>query len=103
LGFIAAPLSVQSGPGSRLSGVVLGLFLFFFYYLFVSAAKALGKEGVYPPAIGLWLPNVIFGALAIVLWVKTTRESPFKPISIARRFGGHVTAWIRDRSKLTVF
>ena len=103
LGFIAAPLSIQSSPGSRLSGVVLGLFLFFFYYLFVSAAKALGKEGVYPPAIGLWLPNVIFGALAIILWVKTTRESPFKPISIARRFGGHVTAWIRDRSKLTVF
>lgn len=98
LGFIAAPLSVQSGAGSRLSGVVLGLFLFLVYYLFVATAKALGKEGVYPPAIGLWLPNFIFGALAIILWVKTTRESSFKPISIARRFGGRVTAWIRDRA-----
>jgi len=101
LGFLAAPLSVQSGSGSRLSGVVIGLLLFLFYYLFVSAAKALGKEGVYPPAIGLWLPNLLFGALAIVLWVKTARESPFTPIRIARRFGRHVTQWIRDRSKFT--
>lgn len=98
LGFIAAPLSVQSRPGSRLSGVVLGLFLFLLYYLFVSAAKALGKEGAYLPAIGLWLPNVIFGVLAIILWVKTARESPFKPIILVRRFAGFVTKWIKVRS-----
>ena len=86
LGFLAAPLSVQSRTGSRFSGVVLGILLFLLYYIFMSAAKALGLEGSYPPAVGLWLPNVIFSVLAIVLWVRTARESPFKPVVLVRRF-----------------
>jgi lipopolysaccharide export system permease protein len=99
LGFIAAPLSVQSRTASRLSGVIHGLLLFLLYYLFVSAAKTLGEGGNYPPAIGLWLPNVVFGVLAIVLWIKTARESPFKPILLVQRLTGLVISRIKVRSK----
>jgi len=95
LGFLAAPLSVQSRTGSRLSGVVLGILLFLLYYVFVSGAKALGEGGSYPPAVGLWLPNVIFSILAIVLWIQTARESPFKPIVVVRRFVRLVTSGIK--------
>jgi lipopolysaccharide export system permease protein len=97
LGFLAAPLSVQSKTGSRLSGVVLGILLFLLYYVFVSGAKALGEGGSYPPAVGLWLPNVIFSALAIVLWIKTARESPFKPIGVVQRFVSLVSSRIKLR------
>jgi len=97
LGFLAAPLSVQSRTGSRLSGVVLGLLMFLLYYVFISAAKALGEGGPYPPAIGMWLPNVIFSALAIVLWIKTAKESPFKPIVVIQRFLGLITSRIKLR------
>jgi len=97
LGFLAAPLSVQSRTGSRLSGVVIGLLLFLLYYVFVSAAKASGDGGFYPPAFGLWLPNFIFSILAIVLWIKTARESPFKPIVAVQRFVGLLTSRIRLR------
>ena len=97
LGFLAAPLSVQSRTGSRLSGVVLGILLFLLYYVFVSGAKALGEGGSYPPAVGLWLPNVIFSILAIVLWIKTARESPFKPIIVIQRFVRLVTSRIKLR------
>jgi lipopolysaccharide export system permease protein len=99
LGFIAAPLSVQSRTGSRLTGVVLGLVLFLLYYLFVSAAKAFGQEGLFPPAIGLWLPNVLFGVLAVILWIKTARESPFKPILLVQRGAELVASWIKTHSK----
>jgi lipopolysaccharide export system permease protein len=75
LGFIAAPLGVRSGTGSRFSGVVFGLLLFLLYYIFLSAANALGENGTCSPALGLWLPNVVFGGIAAVLWVKTARES----------------------------
>jgi lipopolysaccharide export system permease protein len=79
--------------------VVLGLVLFLLYYLFVSAAKALGKEGSYPPAIGLWLPNVLFGVLAVILWIKTARESPFKPILLVQRSVELIVSWIKTHSK----
>ena len=97
LGFLAAPLSVQSRTGSRFSGVVLGIFLFLLYYVFISGAKALGEEGSYPPAVGLWLPNVIFSILAIFLWIKTARESPFKPIVAVQGFVGAITARVKSR------
>jgi lipopolysaccharide export system permease protein len=97
LGFLAAPLSVQSRTGSRFSGVVLGILLFLLYYVFVSGAKALGEGGSYPPAIGLWLPNVIFSTLAVVLWIKTARESPFKPIVVVQRFVGLAASRIKLR------
>jgi lipopolysaccharide export system permease protein len=97
LGFLAAPLSVQSRTGSRLSGVVLGILLFLLYYVFVSGAKALGEEGSYLPAVALWLPNVIFSITAILLWIKTARESPFKPIVIVKRLLGMTTSLVRYR------
>ena len=97
LGFLAAPLSVQSRTGSRLSGVVLGLLLFLLYYVFISAAKALGEGGSYPPAVGMWLPNVIFSALAIILWIKTARESPSKAIDVVQRFVAVVTSRVKTR------
>ena len=96
LGFLAAPLSVQSRTGSRFSGVVLGIFLFLLYYVFISGAKALGEEGSYPPAVGLWLPNVIFSILAIFLWIKTARESPFKPIVAVQRLVGAITTRVKS-------
>ncbi|MEJ2232392.1 MAG: LptF/LptG family permease [Syntrophobacterales bacterium] len=99
LGLIAAPLSVQSRTNSRLSGVVLGLVLFLLYYFFVSAAKALGKDGPYPPAIGLWLPNIIFGILAVILWIKTARESPFKPVLFVQRSAELLASWVKTRLK----
>lgn len=99
LGFIAAPLSVQSRTGSRLSGVVLGLFLFWLYYMVFSAAKAFGESGIYPPAVGMWLPNVVFGILAIFLWIKTARESPFGPIVICQQFAESMWSRLKARQK----
>ncbi|MEJ2430205.1 MAG: LPS export ABC transporter permease LptF [Deltaproteobacteria bacterium] len=97
LGFLAAPLSVQSRTGSRFSGVVLGILLFLLYYVFISGAKALGEKGSCPPAVGLWLPNVIFSILAIFLWIKTARESRFKPVVAVQRLVGAITTRVKSR------
>jgi lipopolysaccharide export system permease protein len=77
--------------------VVLGILLFLLYYVFVSAAKALGEGGSYPPVVGLWLPNVIFSILAIILWIKTARETPFKPIVVIHKLVGLVSSRIKLR------
>ena len=99
LGFVAAPLGVQTRTGSRFSGVVIGLFLFLLYYIFLSAAQAFRKDVAYPPAIGLWVPNVVFGILAITLWIKTAREQSFKPIALARRLAAQITSRLTSRHR----
>lgn len=67
LGFLAVPLGVQSWSAKRSFGLGLGLFFFLVYYLILSAGVVFGETGVYPPAIGMWAPNIVMGALGLVL------------------------------------
>jgi len=81
LAFVAVPLGVQAGSTSRLTGVILGLFLFLLYYALVSVAKALGENGLFPPFLGLWLPNLLFIIIAVFLWVTSVRGSHFQLVA----------------------
>jgi len=85
LAFVAVPLGIQSRSSSRLTGLVAGLLLFLLYYMLLSGGKALAENGLLPPVPGIWFPNVLFALLAVVLWVKTARESPLRMITAIRR------------------
>ena len=37
-----------------------------------------GETGVYPPAVGMWLPNLVLGGIGLLLLVKTAREQPVR-------------------------
>ncbi|MFH2218792.1 MAG: LPS export ABC transporter permease LptF [Pseudomonadota bacterium] len=76
LGLLAVPLGVQSRSGRRSAGLGLGLIFFLFYYLLLSAGLVFGEAGVYPPVIGMWVPNVVIGAIGFFLLVRTARERP---------------------------
>ena len=76
LGILAVPLGVQSRSTKRSSGLVLGLSFFLFYYLMLSAGLVFGQSGAYPPVVGMWLPNVVTGAIGIYLLVRAAQERP---------------------------
>jgi lipopolysaccharide export system permease protein len=44
----------------------------------LSAGSVFGEAGVYPPAIGMWVPNVVMGGLGIFLLVRTANDRPVK-------------------------
>jgi len=77
LGFLGVPLGIQSRFRKTSSGLILAVSAFLSYYLLYSAAKSLGETGLYPPVVGLWLPNMVFGALALYLMIQTSRERPW--------------------------
>lgn len=60
----------QMGQSSRLAlGVPLGLLSFIGYYILFTAAKTWAEGGQLPAAAALWLPNLVFLALAAyLLW-----------------------------------
>lgn len=97
MGFLAAPLGVQTGAASRFRGVVMGLVLFLLYYVCMSAGSALGEDGTLSPAITMWVPTVVFGILAIIMWVKTARESTLKVITLSRLLVDSVISRLRVR------
>lgn len=76
LGLLALPLGFQSSIAKRSYGLVLGLILFIFYYILLTAGRGYGEIGKYPPIIGMWLPNLLFGGLALFFLYQTGEERP---------------------------
>jgi lipopolysaccharide export system permease protein len=78
LGLLAVPLGLQPMAGRRAFGLVLGLLFFTLYYLMLIVGWSFGESGVYPPALGMWMPNLVLGGVGLILLVKTARERPVR-------------------------
>ena len=78
LGLIAFPLGIQSRPTKRSFGLILCLFFFLLYYLLLTAGYALGESGVYPPMIGMWVPNFVMAGIGFYFLLQTGKERSLK-------------------------
>jgi lipopolysaccharide export system permease protein len=76
LGLLAIPLGIESRTSRRSMGVVIGIVLFLFYYVMLLMGWSLGETGVYPPLLGMWMPNVVLGGLGILLYWRTAQDRP---------------------------
>lgn len=76
LGLLAMALGLQSASNRKSQGFGLALFCFILYYLLLAAGWSAGESGVYPPALGMWLPNVVLGGGGVYLLVKIANERP---------------------------
>jgi lipopolysaccharide export system permease protein len=63
----ALPLAVIFGRRGRELGMALALVVMFVYYLALSAATALGRNGVVEAHVAAWAPNAVLGLMGLVL------------------------------------
>ncbi|MDP2798564.1 MAG: LptF/LptG family permease, partial [Deltaproteobacteria bacterium] len=96
MGLVGAALGAQSRFAGTSFGISIGLTVFLLYYLMLALAKGLGETGVVYPAIGMWVPNIIFALLAVYLMVKTNGERPIWFMEILQRLSERL-----ERSKDT--
>jgi lipopolysaccharide export system permease protein len=64
---------VRSGGAGK--GFAIAVVIAFFYWALMSVGGSLGRSGIFPPMVGAWFANIIFGFAAIVVLVhiqKTT-------------------------------
>jgi len=78
LGLLAFPLGVQSNSLQKSSGFGLGVFFFLLYYFFLAFGWSAGRAGEFPPALAMWLPNIIMGCAGIFLLVRNAKEKPVR-------------------------
>jgi len=83
LGLLAVPLGIQSRSAKRSYGFILALGMFFTYFILMSAGMVFGENGIYPPVVGMWLPNLIMGAAAFWFARRTLKERPIWSGSLA--------------------
>jgi lipopolysaccharide export system permease protein len=75
-GLIAMPLGCQPARAVRSRGFAVSLVVIFVYYMLLSTGQGFAEQGRVAPALGLWLPNVILGALGLALVYRAGREQP---------------------------
>ncbi len=86
LGILAFPLGIQSLSLRRSSGFSMGIFFFLLYYFLLAAGWSIGESGHYPPAIGMWVPNVIMGGAGGFLLWRNAKERPVRMPAWANQF-----------------
>lgn len=70
---IGVPLGMQPNRRSSSAGFALSVIIIFFYYAGMVTASALGRGGALPPALAVWLPNIISGAVGYYLVRKAAK------------------------------
>jgi lipopolysaccharide export system permease protein len=99
LGLLAFPLGVQSSSFRKSSGFGMGVGFFLLYYLLLAFGWSGGEAGRYPPAIAMWLPNVVMGIAGIFLLIRNAKERPVRlplwiqniPATVLARFRKRTT------------
>jgi lipopolysaccharide export system permease protein len=64
---IGIPLALMAKRGEKSIGFVLSVFVIAAFYLLQLAGEALAIKGVIIPALGMWLPNIVFGVIGPVM------------------------------------
>ncbi|MBW2337805.1 MAG: LptF/LptG family permease, partial [Deltaproteobacteria bacterium] len=97
LGLIAFPLGIQSKSTKRSFGLIACLFFFFLYYLLLTAGYSFGKSGVYPPVIGMWVPNLVMAGIGLYFLRQTGKERSLKLYLLAQRVQQLLTRFRRGK------
>jgi len=64
---IGIPLGIKVERGGKSISLGISLAIVIGYYLLFLAGKFLGTEGIIPPLVAIWLPNIILCILSILL------------------------------------
>lgn len=75
---IGMPLAIRAHRSVRSRGFTIGLLLVLVYYVLRLWGEALVETGRIAPAIGTWMPNLIFAAAGLLLFTLSARESSFR-------------------------
>lgn len=91
---LGVPLGVQPARSVRARSFATSLAVIFFYYLLLSTGETLGARNVTRPATGVWLPNVVFGLLGVLLFLRQAQEVEFRiPLGIVQRLEKKGLIW----------
>lgn len=79
---IGAPLGAIIRRGGLGLPVVICIIFFLVYYILNMIGERLVGEGVYVPAVGMWLSTFVLGPIAIFLTIKSKKDSQLLNIEL---------------------
>lgn len=90
---LAIPLGLQNRRSGKSAGFSISIAILLAYYLMLSLLRTLAERGNIPPALALWLPNLVFLSVGWLLLRMASLERSFQFSKIGallpmRRSGG---------------
>jgi lipopolysaccharide export system permease protein len=73
-GFLGPALSTRIGKTGRLGGFSFSLTILILYYVLLILGESLAKAQRIEPFWGGWIPNIVFGVLALVFYYLASRD-----------------------------
>jgi lipopolysaccharide export system permease protein len=83
---LGAPLGALARRGGIGIGVGLSLGFFILYWACLIGGEKLADRGLIGPWVGMWIANIVLGALGILLCIRVLREIPFFSFTRIFRF-----------------
>lgn len=74
LGMFSVPIACVFRALKQQHGLVLALGVFLVYYSMLSVAESMGESRLVPPAVGIWVPNILFSLLGLAFLRSAVRE-----------------------------
>ena len=79
--FLGVPLGIRMRRGGVAAATAVSILFFVIYYIFLVAGEELADRGYISSFWGMWLPNIIFFIIGIILTQKTVYENSFYRIT----------------------
>jgi lipopolysaccharide export system permease protein len=94
MGILGIPLGIRSPRAVKSRGFTVALIIVLIYYFLLLGGESLIETQNVPPVVGIWAPNVIFGAVGVYLLVMAAKDKPLVMISARDLF-----KWIVNKVK----
>lgn len=77
---LALPLGLQNRRSGKTSGFTVSILILLVYYVLLSFLRTLAEKGAVPPFLAVWLPNLLFGGIGVVLLRLAAAERSLRDI-----------------------
>ena len=83
---LGAPLGIRAHRSGKWGGLGIGVMMIIVNYFLLMLGESVGRDGTVNPALAVWFPNFLMGALALILIIRVSRETmPFR-----------ITLWVQS-------
>jgi lipopolysaccharide export system permease protein len=94
---LGAPIALRFPRGGVGLTIGVSLFVFALYYVCLIAGESLGKRGLMPAVVSMWMANVIFAAIALVMLSRMGREGSTARGGDMREMLDSLRGWVRSK------
>jgi lipopolysaccharide export system permease protein len=94
---LGAPIALRFPRGGVGLTIGVSLFVFALYYVCLIVGESLGKRGLIPAVVSMWMANVIFALIALLLLAKMGKEGSTARGGDMKEMFDSIRGWVRSK------